>query len=376
MYHISPTTGNPNICRAQDGNCPFAAESEHYATKAEAREAYESKQGEAVSAAPLKKYPVLRPKPEVVATDTDSPFDGRVVAGTVAIDGETEPSIAVLQDGSIELLEPRAPLDPMTDRDRKIDEQRRKMVKSLAQARPLVAVINADFPVDAARDFLAKYPESDLQDVSEAAFSKTLAGTNIDLKDQLFRAASERYGGLRAPTFNEYVAYADLVEVIRQPEEVSSVSEPKTDEGKAVAEAKNPMAQAIYTFRGKTSVDSKIARDVLEQAFPNMVSGISDTARASVFKHAEERSANWGEFVEEYSTAARVASAAKSASKRPTPPALPRNYEEAGRQIKTAEEAQRFVDNYSIYLVGSGADVEANVEEISEELQERFPSIH
>lgn len=41
MYHISPTTGNPNICRAQNGNCPFADESEHYETKADARSAFE-----------------------------------------------------------------------------------------------------------------------------------------------------------------------------------------------------------------------------------------------------------------------------------------------------------------------------------------------
>lgn len=45
QYHISPTTGNPNLCRAQPGKCPFGANEPHFATKDEARTAYEEAQG-------------------------------------------------------------------------------------------------------------------------------------------------------------------------------------------------------------------------------------------------------------------------------------------------------------------------------------------
>lgn len=38
-YHINPKTGNPGACSAKEGNCPFNAE--HFATKDEARAAYE-----------------------------------------------------------------------------------------------------------------------------------------------------------------------------------------------------------------------------------------------------------------------------------------------------------------------------------------------
>lgn len=43
-YHISPKTGNPNICRAKnEGGCPFGNDSEHFDTKQDARAAYEHK---------------------------------------------------------------------------------------------------------------------------------------------------------------------------------------------------------------------------------------------------------------------------------------------------------------------------------------------
>lgn len=43
-YHISPETGHPNLCKAQEGNCPVTKETggSHYATKDEARIGYES----------------------------------------------------------------------------------------------------------------------------------------------------------------------------------------------------------------------------------------------------------------------------------------------------------------------------------------------
>lgn len=41
-FHVNPKTGDPNICRAVI-YCPFAPPSGHYATKEEAREAYEAK---------------------------------------------------------------------------------------------------------------------------------------------------------------------------------------------------------------------------------------------------------------------------------------------------------------------------------------------
>lgn len=41
-YHINPATGNPNVCRAQAGGCPFASADNHYDTKEDARTAYEA----------------------------------------------------------------------------------------------------------------------------------------------------------------------------------------------------------------------------------------------------------------------------------------------------------------------------------------------
>ncbi len=42
-FHIS-RRGTPAICRAESGNCPLGSDDEHYATREEAREAFESSQ--------------------------------------------------------------------------------------------------------------------------------------------------------------------------------------------------------------------------------------------------------------------------------------------------------------------------------------------
>lgn len=42
-YHINPKTGNPNLCSAAAGNCPFGAPSEHFPTKEAAAAAYEKR---------------------------------------------------------------------------------------------------------------------------------------------------------------------------------------------------------------------------------------------------------------------------------------------------------------------------------------------
>jgi hypothetical protein len=44
-YHISPTTGRPNLCSAKVRDCPFGGEADHYATKEQARAGYEKKMG-------------------------------------------------------------------------------------------------------------------------------------------------------------------------------------------------------------------------------------------------------------------------------------------------------------------------------------------
>lgn len=51
-YHISPTTGRPNQCTATVRACPVGGESEHYASKEEARGAYEKTMNAAVGVAP------------------------------------------------------------------------------------------------------------------------------------------------------------------------------------------------------------------------------------------------------------------------------------------------------------------------------------
>lgn len=40
-YHINPQTGNPGLCKAQSGGCPFGEMEDHFDTKIEARNAYE-----------------------------------------------------------------------------------------------------------------------------------------------------------------------------------------------------------------------------------------------------------------------------------------------------------------------------------------------
>lgn len=40
-YHINPASGDPSICRAHKGNCPFGTSDKHYASVEEARSAFE-----------------------------------------------------------------------------------------------------------------------------------------------------------------------------------------------------------------------------------------------------------------------------------------------------------------------------------------------
>lgn len=40
-YHVNPETGNPNICRAVKGGCPFGGEEAHFDSKNDARKAFE-----------------------------------------------------------------------------------------------------------------------------------------------------------------------------------------------------------------------------------------------------------------------------------------------------------------------------------------------
>ena len=42
-YHVNPKTGNPGACNAEI-RCPFGGEEQHYASREEAREAYELQQ--------------------------------------------------------------------------------------------------------------------------------------------------------------------------------------------------------------------------------------------------------------------------------------------------------------------------------------------
>jgi hypothetical protein len=41
LYHISPTTGNPNRCSAKPGNCPFGDADKHFPDKESARKSFE-----------------------------------------------------------------------------------------------------------------------------------------------------------------------------------------------------------------------------------------------------------------------------------------------------------------------------------------------
>jgi len=43
-YHVNPETGNPGVCKATTGNCPFGSDDLHFNTKWEARISYEQSQ--------------------------------------------------------------------------------------------------------------------------------------------------------------------------------------------------------------------------------------------------------------------------------------------------------------------------------------------
>lgn len=40
-FHLNPETGNPGLCKATTGNCPFALDEDHFASQREAQKAYE-----------------------------------------------------------------------------------------------------------------------------------------------------------------------------------------------------------------------------------------------------------------------------------------------------------------------------------------------
>lgn len=55
-FHVNDN-GDPGNCRAEKGGCPFGGEDEHYGSRVEAREAYESSQGQgALLSATRQKY--------------------------------------------------------------------------------------------------------------------------------------------------------------------------------------------------------------------------------------------------------------------------------------------------------------------------------
>jgi hypothetical protein len=377
MYHISPTTGNPNKCSAKEGNCPFGAEQEHYASKAEARAAFEEKQENSVPTTASK--PVAATSP--VKVDEGGPKVWAEAGGrhifqaevaelvNIGVGNDYDWSVARLHDGSFVNGKSESPLEERTEDGEAAEKLRRELIEKAGNSSPILRVTNGDFPLDEARDYLRTNPKSSVKRVAEAAFASTFALTDQDLKDQVYAAAEERGGGVNGNTLNEYIDYADLVETVRKPSEAVSVVEPRTNEGKAVANAKNPLSQAFYTFRGKSDIDPVVARDVLEQTFPVSVTGLSEESQKKAFSIAQARADNWGSFVEEYRTAVEIAAMAKSAPKRESAARLPRNGFEALKVVDTKEKALQFMKDAELYSEGRGENVQATVNEITEELR-------
>lgn len=382
MYHISPTTGNPNQCGAKPGNCPFGADAEHFETKDEARAAFEEKQANPIPTATSK------PSSPAVEVDPEQPDElwarmgGRrifkaEVAELLTAPGEDNWSVARLEDGS---FINRHGLDPLHNRGKlgnTAEAFRRDLIEKASKRKPLLRVVNGDFPLDEARDYLANDPNASVKKAAEAAFSSTFSMADPELKERVYEAAEERGGEVKGAILNEYTDYADLVETVREPTDPVSVNEPRTTEGKAVADSKNPLSQAFYTFRGKSDIDPVIARDVLEQTFPVSVTGLSKEAQDKVFSIARDRADNWGSFVEEYRTAADIASLAKDAPKRWSVARLPRNTREIVSKIDTKAKAEEFIKESERYVAGRGENVRATVSELTDELRydERFTDL-
>ena len=374
MFHTNPQTGDTSTCSAVKGRCPFGSPAEHFKTKKDAREAYEATQAN---------LPAPVAKPAVMKIPASDPADDELWArmgGRRIFNGEikellTAPgddvwSVVALKDGT---FINRHSVDALYRRGRLGDNAelyRKELVDEAAENNPIAYVTNGEFPVDEARDYLATHPIAEVREVAEAAFASTLALSNPELRDSIYSAAESRGGEIRGAILNEYVDYADLVEEIRSPESAASM-EPRTDEGRAVAGAKSPVSYAFSVFRGRGEIDQETARDVLEQAFPVSINGLSETARIKAFTMAHQRSDTWNSLVEEYHTIAEVAAFAKEAPKRYSASLPPRNVAEAEKYINTKSKAKNFLKDSEMFYSKRGENVQATVDEITEMLKER-----
>lgn len=73
-YHISPSTGRPNLCQATKKACPLGGEDDHYSSKDEARAAYEQKQGSQVTPAVKKRRKRFTPPATLADVPTNPDF--------------------------------------------------------------------------------------------------------------------------------------------------------------------------------------------------------------------------------------------------------------------------------------------------------------
>jgi len=70
-YHLNPTTGDPGLCKAVNGRCPFGTDEEHFSSKEEARAGYELLQS-------VFTKPVEHSKATLIALKSDLDWKGKV----------------------------------------------------------------------------------------------------------------------------------------------------------------------------------------------------------------------------------------------------------------------------------------------------------
>lgn len=95
-YHISPTTGRPNICRATVRACPIGGQDEHYSSADEARNAYETKMSDQTFQSVSKGSKKMKPLPQSV--------EYGLLTGGPALQA-SDPRVEAIQDRCVETVD-------------------------------------------------------------------------------------------------------------------------------------------------------------------------------------------------------------------------------------------------------------------------------
>lgn len=145
--------------------------------------------------------------------------------------------------------------------------------------------------VEAARDVLPtvarELEDNSMQRLFEAAFPEQVGAMTKAARSAVFFAARDG-GGPPMSTFNEYVQYMGLVELIVGQPRVA-YERPPNQHSTEVLEANNPLGTAFHILRSNPGLSDSVFASVLEAAYPLAVAGLGEEARNLLFQLAKER---------------------------------------------------------------------------------------